>query len=459
MNLAGLGVARAALARGEVTAADLVQQVEERLTADGERVNAFITTDIPSARARARELDAGGGPLGGRLRGIPVAVKDNIDTRGLRTTAGTAVHRDRIPAADAPVVRRLRAEGAVIVGKTNMDELAWGGLTDNPHYGPTRNPWDSSRFVGGSSGGSAAAVAAGLSLGAVGTDTGGSVRLPASATGTVGLRPTHGRIELDGITPLAPSMDTVGPIAHDVAGCRLLFQVLAGLPGGRDLASGPEPGGVRLGVFSDALERLEPDVSHAFEALLATLPAAGVTLVELEFPWLRHYLEPWLVIHLVEPAVVHAALVRESGHLLGAVAREQLLLGFTLQATQLAQALSFRAAFTRRIREFLTTVDALLMPTMPFAPVPHGTTSVMLGDVTEPIFDALPRFTGIASMAGMPAISLPAGLSRDGLPIGVQLVGRADGELDLLRIAEIVEEATQWHQVAGPGPAGTRRTR
>ena len=447
--------AREALRRGETTAVGLLEQVAARIAEREHDVNAFITLDLDAARASAAAHDSGRAPAGGPLAGLPIAVKDNIDTAGLRTTSGTAIHRDRVPATDAPVAGTLRAAGAVIVGKTNLDELAWGGLTDNPHYGPTRNPWGLDRFVGGSSGGSAAAVAAGFCLGALGTDTGGSVRLPASATGVVGLRPTYGRLPLDGITPLAPSMDTVGPLAADVADCALLWQALTGTEPSAP-ARGPDRP-IRLGVPGFARRGLDGDVDAVFSTFVDRLAAAGVEPTALEIDPLEHYLEPWLLIHLVEPAVAHEALLRESGHRLGAIARQQLEAGLGFPATDLLKAQRFRAELTRQLAGVLAGVDALLLPTLPFAPVPHGTETVRLGAEDVPIFEALPRFTGIASMAGLPAISLPAGVSAAGLPIGVQLVGPPAGESGLLAMAQVLEDVAQWKQLAGDDPAGTRR--
>jgi aspartyl-tRNA(Asn)/glutamyl-tRNA(Gln) amidotransferase subunit A len=425
-------------------------------------VNAFITLDLDHARELASAQDTDRAPARGPLAGLPIAVKDNIDTAQLRTTAGTAIYADRIPAQDAPIIKALRRAGAIIIGKTNLDELAFGGLTDNPHYGPTRNPWDSERFVAGSSGGSAAAVAAGFCLGALGTDTGGSVRLPASATGAVGLRPTYGRLPLDGITPLAPTMDSVGLIAGDVADCALLWTTLSTAGGSPLLHStddqppAPETGRIRLGIPTFARRGLDTDVAAVFAALLHRLAGIGVELVELEIDSLNHYLEPWLTIHMVESAVAHESLLRDAGDRLGATTREQLAAGFEIAATDLHKAQQFRLTFSRDLDAVLANVDALLLPTLPFAPVRHGTTVVTLAQDKVPIFEAL-RFTGIASMAGLPAISLPAGLSGGGLPIGAQVVGAAGGESTLLAIARVLEGVTQWKNIAGDSPAGLRR--
>lgn len=417
-------------------------------------IGAFIEI-APRDGAEPHVLDGVGTPVAG----WPIAVKDNIDVDGMRTTAGTQIWRDYRPARDAHVVQALREAGASVVGKTNMDELGWGGLTDNPHYGPTNNPWNLERFVGGSSGGSAAAVAAGVCRAALGTDTGGSVRLPAAFTGLVGFRPTWGLVSTDGVRPLAPSMDVVGALATCVEDVAHVLDTIGPQPRSRARSGHRDKSPFRerelvVGVDRAAMNDVVDDVATVTEQAIASAAASGCRIVEVSIEDLDSYLEPWIVLHLAEPSEIYRPMLTESASMLSADVRARLLAGLAFTSAELRRAAVYRSWFASRFGSLLLDVDVILTPTVPFPAVPHGTRSVRVGGVDVDIFALLPRFTGLASMWGAPAVSLPAGLSGDGLPIGIQLIGRPHHDDALVSAAQILEGAIGWS--ARP-PYGFRR--
>lgn len=430
----------AAVASGSATPADLVDQ---SLSAIGDDpFNAFITVMADSARAAALS-DLPEGPL----RGVPIAVKDNMATRDAVTTSGSPIFAEHRPSVDARVVQRIRDAGAIVIGKTNLDELTWGGTTDNATYGRTSNPWNPDRFAAGSSGGSAVAVAAGYCAAALGSDTGGSIRLPAAMNGIVGLRPTWGRISVEGVTPLAWSMDSVGPMASSVDDCALLYSVLVD---DHEQPTRQRPNrNIRLGVTSFFFEGLDADVARVYRRSLDALDDAEFQLWNVDLPDLARYMPPWLVAHMVEPAVQHRDLLLKHPLEIAPHVRDLLALGLVISGAELDSAQRFRAQFTASLACALSDVDVLVCPTVPFPAVPHGSMTVTLEGQEVPLFEALPRFTGIASFTGLPALSLPAGASSDGLPIGLQLIGRAGGEADLLSVASSVEDVLDWRTPQG----------
>src|SRR5438445_1445023 len=311
-DLLNLTIAQAAprLERRELSPVELTEAVLQRIGAVNRTLNAYITVCAPQARevAEATERMIRAGYYLGPLHGIPIALKDNIYTRGIRTTAGAKILADFVPDEDATVAARLKRAGAIVVGKTNMHEFAWGGTTDNPHYGTCRNPWNPERFPAGSSGGSGAAVAARACLGALGTDTGGSIRLPSSVNGIVGIRPTIGRVSNHNVVPLAWTMDTVSPMTRTVEDCLLIFQVIAGHdPLDEHSALAPVPDyrgelgrglrGLRVGLIRDySLSHVQPAVGDTIRAALKTLESLGVEIEEIAMPSIQGTISAQLTI-------------------------------------------------------------------------------------------------------------------------------------------------------------------
>jgi aspartyl-tRNA(Asn)/glutamyl-tRNA(Gln) amidotransferase subunit A len=461
-----LAAAARRLRRRELSARELTESVLARIGDDPLR--AYITLDPAGARAAADRADAelGAGCDRGPLHGIPVAVKDIIATAGLRTTAGSRLLADHVPARDAAVVRRLRAAGAVIVGKANTHEFAAGPTGENPHFGSARNPWHTGRVAGGSSSGSAVAVAAGLALAALGTDTGGSVRIPAHCCGVVGLKPTYGRVSRAGVFPLAWSLDHVGPLGASVGDVAALLGAVAGfdpedpttadLPvpdfaarlGERDLA---RLTGVRIGVPEAWLDgRVQPGVRAAFTAALQVLAALGTELRAVELPAPDDLAPLNRAIAFAEGTAYHWADVQERPELYGADVLARKRAGAEVSAVAYLQAQRLRAEFCRRVAALWATVDALATPTLPCVAPPPGTA---LGYGADMI-----RFTAFVNLLGLPAVSVPCGFAGPdggaaagpGLPVGLQLVGRAFREADLLRLAAAYEAARgPWPQPDG----------
>lgn len=364
----------------------------------------------------------------GPLHGLEVAVKDLIDVAGLPVRNGTPGGLWRNPTTSAPVWRALEAAGATCVGKSATHEMAWGVTT--PAIG---NPADPDRSTGGSSGGSAACVAGGAAHGALGTDTGGSIRIPAALCGTVGIRPTHGSISLEGITPLAPSQDAVGPLARDVATCAAMLEVMTGRPLGTDEAlSGP----LRIGVLRDP-GPLDPEVELAYGRTLTSLTQCGVELVECETTLIKDSGALSVVTMLAESASVHGEAVRAAPHHFGSEARALLTLGTELPDAKLLPG-ARRAVRQRTTNLFIRhRIGAFLTPTTAIVAPPRGADTVLVGKRTTPVATALSRFTAWAATTGWPAVSVPA--TTEGLPVGMQFMAPPFREDRCLALAATLE--------------------
>jgi len=452
------------------------QVLDEHLTAidagDGD-IHAFLHVDAEGARARADAVDAavGAGDDPGPLAGVPVALKDNLCTRGVPTTCGSHILEGWEPPYDATVVERLAAAGAVVVGKTNLDEFAMGSSTENSAFGPTRNPHDTSRVPGGSSGGSAAAVAAGFAPLAFGSDTGGSIRQPAALCGVVGLKPTYGRVSRYGLVAFASSLDQIGPFTRTVADAALALSVVGGHDP-RDATSAPDEqpdygahlddgiDGLRVGVVTEMLELegVAPDVVTRTREAADALAAAGAKVTEVSVPAVTYGLSAY---YLIAPAEASSNLARFDGvryglrvdapttHEMmvatrtqgfGAEVKRRIMLGtYALSAGYYdafyGQAQRVRTLIARDFAAAYDTVDVLLSPTSP-------TTAFPLGDKTaDPLTMYLNDVCTIPSnLSGEPAVSVPFGMGTDGLPIGVQVMAPALAEVDLLRAARVLEE-------------------
>jgi len=466
---------RNAVAAGEITAVDVCRTALEAAAALGPPLNVFRTVAAERALARAAELDARPDKAALPLLGVPIALKDNICTRGITTTASSRVLENYVPPYDATVVTRLETAGAVILGKTNCDEFAMGSSTENSAYGPTRNPWSTDRIPGGSSGGSAAAVAAGIVPVALGSDTGGSIRQPAALCGIVGFKPTYGRVSRYGLIAFASSLDQIGPLATTVEDTALIMDAIAGadprdstastaaVPGFAESLAGPA-GRTRIGVprhlFS---EGVDPDVMHAFDAAIQAAREQGAEIVDVQLPYSPQAIPVYYVIATAEASsnlarydgVRYGRRSTEADTLLemyertrgagfGREVKRRIILGtYVLSAgyydAYYRKAQQVRTLIRRDYDRALEHVDVIAMPTSP-------TAAFALGERTEdPVQMYLSDvFTVSANLAGLPAVTVPCGFTRDDLPIGLQLTGRAMDDANVLRVADVYERATSW---------------
>ena len=452
--------AAARIQRSALSPVELTDALLQRIERVNKTLNAYITVCAQQAReiAQAAETMIRAGYHLGPLHGIPIAIKDNIYTRGIRTTAGSKILGDFVPDEDATVITRLKRAGAVIIGKTNLHEFAWGGTTDNPHYGTCRNPWNPERFPAGSSGGSGAAVAARTCLGALGTDTGGSIRLPSSVNGIVGIRPTIGRVSNHNVVPLAWTMDTVSPMTRTVDDCVLMFEVIAGHdPLDEHSAQAPVSDyraeltrgarGLRVGLIRDySLTHVQPAVGATIRAALQTLQSLGVEVEEIAMPSIHGNISAQLTIESCEPSTYHQEWLRTRPADYGDDVRTLLELGEMYLATHYLQAQRYRSVLRKEFLDGFRRVDVFVTPTLPFTATPCGATTVAIeGTREEDMLSAIMQFTGVPSLAGLPALSLPVGFDADGLPVGMQVIGRPFDEATLFRLGHAYQQATDWH--------------
>ncbi|MGH2939140.1 MAG: amidase [Solirubrobacterales bacterium] len=400
-------------------------------------LNAYLHVDLEGARAEAAEVEAietaHGAP--GPLAGMPICVKDIIDVAGMPTTAGGAGWVRR-PDEDATVVARLRAAGAVVVGKGNTNEFACGIDGRNPHKGDCRNPWDPARLTGGSSSGPAAAVAAGIADGAVGSDTSGSIRVPAALCGVVGIRPTRGLVPADGVVPLAWSLDAVGPLARDVATAALLLDVLAG----RTPAPAPRPEvhGLRLGVATSLMGLAEEPVAGALGVAADGLREAGAEVVDCSIPNLDRATAIHRIVQACEVAAAHAPWFERQRDRYAPEVRARIEAGYGLSAEAYLRAQRHRRLFTRAFATAMDGVDAVLAPASPVLPPPIAAEEITVRGERRPVRAALLSCVAPLSQLDCPMVAVPAGV-REGLPVGLQLIGRPGSEDLLLRVAAAVE--------------------
>ena len=429
------------LRSGSITSAELAAATLDAVDRLEGRLNAFALVDRQGASAAAEAADArlAGGGAAGLLTGVPAAVKDIVDMAGLPTRCGSAAYPDRPRPADAPVVSRLRAAGAVIVGKTTTHELACGVYSS-----PAANPWDTGRIPGGSSGGSGAAVSAGLVPIAVGSDTGGSIRIPAALCGVAGLKPTYGLAPAGGVEPLAWSLDHLGPLAASVEDCALTLEVLAG---GGDYTSGLAGGvrGMRIGVLAGPpFSPMAPDVEAAFGAAVGVLAGLGAAPVELDIPELEYTLEAEFALVGSEAAAHHRRLLRDRPGLIDPAIRQVFMAGTLMPASHYLKGCRAREAIRGAIRREMErrSLDLLASPTLPAAAVRPDQQEIELGGKMESVNMAYVRTTAPFNLSGQPALSVPCGLDREGLPIGLQLAGRPFDEGTVLRAGAAYEAAS-----------------
>lgn len=442
--------------RGDVSARQVTEAFLDRIEALQRRLNCFtqILSDLALDQARRIDDDRRAGRGMGPLAGVPVAVKDIVDIAGTATTAGAHPAFHRQATADATLVARLRAAGAILIGKTNLHEFAYGVTNINPHHGPVRNPWDLARIPGGSSGGSAAAVAAGLCTGAVGTDTGGSIRIPAALCGVVGLKPTYGAVPLDGVVPLAWRLDHAGPLARSVRDAALLFHVMAAgpepSPEPRPAASG-EVAGMRVGLPRAVFwEKLDADIERLCASAVDGLRDLGVTVRDVEIPYASYAGSAAAVILSAEATAVHERHLRTHPQDYGEDVRTRLLRGLFLSGTDYITAVRaqgfLRAAFLGAFEQ----VDVLIMPTtqVPASLIdeePRSASRTSLAMSVE-----LTRFTNLFNLTGLPGLSVPCGFTRSGLPAGLQIVGRPHDEAGVLRLGAAYEQVVEGGRARPP---------
>lgn len=448
-----------ALRAREVSAVELAWAMLARARRLEPALNAFvtITEDLALAQARTADADLQRGE-GGPLTGIPFALKDLYQTAGILTSCGSRVLADNVTATDATATVRLREAGAVLLGKAATHEFAFGPTTDSPLRGPTHNPWDLRCSPSGSSGGSGALVAAGVVPFALGTDTGGSIRMPAAVCGVVGLKPSYGRVSKFGVYPLSWSLDHAGPLCRTVADAAAVLQVLAGadpLDPGAAPVPVPDYGaavadaarglaGVRLGVPAGWLqEPLDDSVRSAFQAALRKLEELGAVVEEMELPPISVMVMVNRLITFCEAASFHAPLLAAHGDKYGPDVRARLEVGQFIPAIDYLTGQRLRTELARTVGAIMGRYDALLTPT---SPIPAPRIGQRLCPWGETVPDALIRFTAPFSVTGQPAISIPMGFSPDGLPLGLQVVGRVMEEPALLRIAAAYEGATEWQR-------------
>jgi aspartyl-tRNA(Asn)/glutamyl-tRNA(Gln) amidotransferase subunit A len=460
-DLTHLTIAEAAdlLARREIASVELTEAHLRRIDAHDTHLNSFITitSDHALTQARAADAELTRGVRRGPLHGIPLALKDLYDTAGIRTTAGSTFFADRVPDTDARAVTLLYQAGAVLLGKLNMHEWALGVTNINPHYGPSRNPWDPSRITGGSSGGAAAALAAGLCMGALGSDTGGSIRIPASLCGIVGLKPTFGRVSLQGVIPLSWNLDHAGPMARTVTDAALLLQAIAGydpddpvsvaLPVDNLLAT-LDAGvtGWRIALATDAhFGEADPEVISAVRRAATVFEELGARVEAVDLSQGREAAQMNALMTTSDAAAFHRDRLRDHPHRFGADVLARMERGAQFTSTEYILARRFQSEWRRRLERLFEQFDLLLTPATPItAPVIEGLDSIEAAR-------QLTRCTAPFNLAGLPALSVPCGLSAAGLPIGLQIVAAPWNEAQVLRAGRAFENATQWHRQTPPG--------
>jgi aspartyl-tRNA(Asn)/glutamyl-tRNA(Gln) amidotransferase subunit A len=437
--------------RGDISAVELTETFLGRLER-ADALNAMITITPELAVAQARSVDEArtrGEPPA--LDGMPIVLKDNIDVAGVATTVGSRLFGDRVAPRDAEVTRRLRDAGAVILGKASMHELAFGATSANVAYGAVVNPAAPDRIPGGSSGGSGAAVAADLCLAAIGTDTGGSVRLPASLCGVAGIRPTFGAVSTQGVQPVSDSLDTVGPLARAVTDMESVLEVIAGLPP----ASGVGLGGVRIGVVEEMVDASDPGVASCVRALAEVLEELGATISPLELPGWEPAVDACSRLVRGEALAVYREALETRPGLLEEGTRRRLALAADLDEAGLDELRHARARWTDDVERRFADVDLLLTPTIPVeAPPAEG------ADTVETTAAVVP-YTFVFAFAHVPALSLPCGTSAGGAPVGAQLAAGRGRDALVLQAGAAVQAVTDWHRRRArltPGRPGRPRT-
>ena len=453
---------------GEISPVELTRQTLDRIAKLQPVLNAYITITADHALDQARQAEAEirSGNYRGPLHGIPYAAKDLFYTKGIRTTVGTKFLADFVPDFDATIIEKLNAAGAVLVGKAGLHECAYGITSNNPHYGPIRNPWDTDRIPGGSSGGSTSALASGQCLFSLGSDTGGSIRIPASLCGLAGLKATFGRVSRHGVYPLGHTLDHAGPFGLTVRDTAWVYQAIAGFDS-RDPSSAGRPDrtpvlspearldGRKIGVPTNYyFEHLDADVEAAVRKALQVLEELGATLVEIAVPDIEEFNSIGRLILLAEASSVHHRRLRERREDFGDDVRALLDQGHLVLATDYLDAQRRRRAFNDAFNELLREVDVIATPTIPITAAKIGEDTLRVAGRDENVRLATTRLVRALNMTGLPLLSVPCGISSEGLPIGLQLIGGLFDEAALLEVGHSYEQATEWHKKRPPIAAG-----
>ncbi len=445
---------------GRLSPVELMEATLDEIDQQESRLNAFISVfrDESLELARQAEIDIRTGKNPGSLHGIPIALKDLIDVAGRRTTCGSKFYEAGSTArSDSTITRRLKQAGAIIVGKTNLHEFAFGVTTENPHFGSTANPWDTSRVPGGSSGGSGAAVSAGLCAGALGTDTGGSVRIPSALCGIAGLKPTYGRISVLGVTELARSLDCAGPMCRRVGDIAIMMNVLAGSdPDDALCSTEPAPDytdglehpvdGLKAGIpnqhfYSD----LDSEVDRAVREAIKTVEALGAEIVEIDLPSVHEVYEVVLTLLMAEASYYHEPYLTAHRDDYGRDVQEILAAGQNFNARDYIHAERVRENASRTFSRAFEEVDVLLTPAVP-VPAPQRTLDdPSVESESNKIRPRMTQNTRIFNLLGLPALSVPCGFTGQGLPVGLQIAGPWWSEKTLLQVGHAYERATPWH--------------
>lgn len=446
---------RSMLQRGQITPVELVDTFAERIKKRNSEVKAFITITLDDAREQASRLsrnDLDRSPFAG----IPYASKDLFDVKGVLTSAGSRVFHDRIAKTDAYAIAKLRSAQAISLGKTNLHEFAYGATGENAVYGTALNAYDPTRLPGGSSSGSAAAIAFGLVPAALGTDTGGSVRAPAVLNGLVGFKPTIGRVPTSGVVPYCWSLDHVGLMTRTIVDCANFLRIVAGYdasdPASANLpvdnyaeALGQDISGLRVGIPGNFYyERTDPEILAALDAVKDYLRRNGAKLVPVTFPDMQHSRTVSLTVQMPEALSAHSAYLQDRAHLYGADIRAGLALGQCILAEHYVKAKRFVEVYRQQTNRLFDEVDLILTPATPEIAQKLGTVKVHRDGVDEAVGNAITRFTTFFNMTGHPALTMPCGMHTQGLPMGLQLVGRYFDEMTVLRAAHAIERSDRF---------------
>lgn len=426
---------------GEVSPVKLVEETLEKIRQTNDETKIFITVCEESALQEARKAEAeiAQGQYKGPLHGIPYTLKDLYETKGIKTTGGSKVLADYIPQEDALVVKSLREQGAIMLGKVNQHEFAYGATGENPHYGTVTNPYDPTRLAGGSSSGSGAAVARGLGVFSLGTDTGGSVRVPAALCGVVGLKPTYNLLSCEGVIPYCWSLDHVGPLTKTVYDSKL---VMSALTGGRfdELEARESLEGLRIGLPTAFFyEGLDPEIEARVKEVQEMLSHRGAELVPVTMPDMEHTRTVSLILQLPECLSYHSRYMEERGHLYGSDIKAGMAAGQFILAEHYVRARRMLNVYKQQMDRVFEEVDLILTPSTPCIAPKLGVSNVELGGKDVPAGNAVTMFFSFFNMTGNPAITVPCGLHSQGLPMGVQLIGKKGDEETVLTSALTLE--------------------
>tara|TARA_Y100000588_G_scaffold373661_1_gene447793 strand:- start:1657 stop:3063 length:1407 start_codon:yes stop_codon:yes gene_type:complete len=465
-ELTELSIAQLSVAYREksLSPVDVTEACLERISAKNDKINAFVLVCADEARAEAKaaEAEITAGNWRGPLHGVPIGHKDLYQTAGIRTTSASRVLENHVPDEDATSVARLKEAGVVMLGKLNTHEFAYGPTNDSSMFGPCRNPWDTERFSGGSSGGSGAAVALGMCVGATGSDTGGSIRIPAACCGITGLKPTYGRSSRAGIYPLCWTMDHAGPMTRSAEDAALMFQPMPGVDG-RDatVPDRPTPDyaaaltgsvkGVRIGVPKHYFfDRAMPEVASAAEAALSVLEGMGAELHEVDIAHIDHAAAAAMVIYLSEGTAYHEDHIATIGELYTDQVRLFLELGNYVLAKDYLHAQRYRTLLGHAMADVLAEVDVMAMPTLPLTAQLIGQEAIEIRGQSESVFGAILRNTEPFDLTGLPVLSVPCGFDADSMPISLQIAGRPFDEAKVLNVGHAFQQSSDWHSRRPP---------